>query len=127
MAAEVKYEVEPLNITWPQGTRLDITITAPNDFPHDFQASGTVIRSTWRFDNSLGDVALQRSTAATGITVTGQRSYVMSADAPTMAGLGDPGANSRIYYDVELVPAGVEANAIRIAQGLITIVGEGTR
>lgn len=129
MAAEIAYDVSPLNITWPQGTRMDITITADPDYPDAFDAPGTYLRSKWRRRTAAGALLLSLTSAEPGggITVVDATTFIVSVTAPQMASVGPPGMTSQAYYDIELVPEGVEANARQIGRGTITVVGEATR
>jgi hypothetical protein len=121
----------------PTAAELDLTARQGSYFskeidigalPVDLTASGTIIRMQIRDKKTSADPELTISTGADGrITVGGTATFTIYVSAVDMATIGTPGKDFTGFYDLEIVPQGVEAGAFALLAGAFTVAGEVTR
>lgn len=127
--ADLSFTPGELNITASQGDRVGFRLTAGTAFPYSFTDSGTFLRSTWRKTDAAGTavLALATVTSGDGIYIRSGTVADFEVSAVTTAAIGTPGVDFEGYHDIEVVPGGTAANAIKIAKGAIVLYGEATR
>lgn len=115
-----------LDWTAEQGSYFSKAINI-GTLPVTLTASGTIVRMQVRETADSADVLLTASTANGRITISDANDFTIYIGADVLAAVGTPGEDTKAVYDLEIVPAGVEANALKLVRGAFTIIGEVTR